>query len=328
MKLPLITLAALCIASPSCEKIKNLTEKAKSSVASEMAKKTGGTTESTSDPELQKLVDQTPEGAVFRKDLPFPNLVEVRITRREEVSGRFSEKSELGSQVNTLKGTITNVTKVARKGDRVSYTLLESSFTEPVIEGAGKKDKEPVVRQLEPPSTPFEFVKSGTTWKSAVPTDFRVASRAQTIGLFFDQLLVENTLAPRTLWFGKKRYKIGDELTVSQDFLPMLVTGNAKGQLKLVLESFDAVHGHPCGVFSVTGDFTRRQFPSFDGSVQNEEVTIESGKFWLSLLHPLILREETDVIQTSSSGGQGGLSSSGRVSAKVSEIREWKGTAK
>jgi hypothetical protein len=328
MKLPLLTLATLCLALPSCEKIKDLTDKAKSSVASEIAKKAGDSPESTADPELQKLVDQTPEGAVFRKDLPFPNLVEVKITRREEVSGRFTEKSELGSQVNTLKGTITNVTKVARKGDRVSYTLLESSFTEPVIEGAAKKAKEPVVRQLEPPSAPFEFAKSGSTWKSAVPTDFRIASRAQTIGPHFDQILIENTLAPRPLWFGKKRYKVGDELSVSQEFLPMLVTGNAKGQLKLVLESFDAVNGHPCGVFTVTGDFARRQFPHFDGSVTNEEVTIESGKFWLSLLYPLILREETEVILTSSSGGQGGLSSSGRSSAKVSVVREWKGTAK
>lgn len=328
MKPTLLTLAILCLASPSCDKIKDITDKAKSSLASELAKKAGGSKESAPDPELQKLVDQTPEGAIFRKDLPFPNSVEVKITRREEVSGRFSEKSELGSQVNTLKGTITNITKVQRKGDRVSYTLLESSFTEPVIENAGKEAKEPVVRQLEPPSAPFEFAKSGTAWKSAVPTDFRIASRAQTIGPHFDQLLVENALAPRPLWFGKKRYKAGDELAVSQEFLPMLVAGKAKGQLKLVLESFDAVNGHPCGVFSVSGDFARRQFPHFDGSLTNEEVTVESGKLWLSLLYPLILREETNVILTSTSGGQGGLSSSGRSSAKVSVIREWKGAAK
>lgn len=327
MKLPFLTLTVLCLVSPSCEKIKNLTNKAKSTVASEMAKKTGGTAETPADPALQKLVDQTPEGAIFRKDLPFPDPVEVKITRREQVSGRFTEKSELGSQVNTLKGTITNVTKVAKKGDKVSYTLLESIFTEPVTEGADDS-KKPVVKQLEPPSAPFEFVKSGSTWKSAFPTDFRIASRAQTIGPHFDQLLVENTLAPRALWFGKKRYKIGDQLTVSQEFLPMLVTGNSKGQLKLTLESFDAVNGHPCGVFAVAGDFSRKQFPHFDGSVTNEEVTIESGKLWLSLLYPLILREETNVILTSSSGGQGGLSSSGRSSAKVSVTREWKGTVK
>jgi hypothetical protein len=328
MKLPLLTLAALCLVSSSCDRIKNLTDKAKSSVASAFAKKVGGATASKPDPELQKLVDQTPEGTIFRKDLPFPNLVEVKITRREEVSGRFSEKSELGSRVNALKGTITNTTKVSRKGNKVSYTLLESTFTEPIIEDSGKQKKEPVVRQLEPPSAPFEFVKMGSTWKSAVATDFRIASRAQTIGPLFDQLLVENTLAPRPLWFGKKRYKIGDELAVSQEFLPMIISGNAKGQLKLKLESFDAVNGHPCGVFTVTGDFTRRQVPNFDGSLTNEEVTIDSGKLWLSLLHPLVLREETDEILTASSGGQGGLSSSGRFSAKISVIREWKGTSK
>ena len=195
-----------------------------------------------------------------------------------------------------------------------------------MIEGAEKK--EPEVRQIEPPSAPFEYVKSGSTWKSAIATDFRIASRAQAIGPVFDQLLVENTLAPRTLWFGKKRYKIGDQLVVSQENLPMLVTGNAEGQLKITLESFDAVHGHPCGVFSVVGDYSRKQFPDFDGSLTNSEVTIESGKLWLSLIHPLILREETNLIVTMSSGGQGGLSRSVRSSSKASVIREWKGTSK
>ncbi len=296
-------------------------------VASEVAKQAGDPAAAKPDPALQKLVDQTPEGVIFRKDLPFPDSVEVRTNRRAEVSGRFSEKSELGSKVNLLKGTVTTVTKVTRKGNNVSYTLLESVFTEPATKGAEGSEK-PVVRQLEPPSAPFDFVKSGSTWKSAVPTDFRVASRAQMIGPHFDQLLVEYALAPRALWFGKKRYKVGDQLEVSQEFLPMLVTGNSKGQLKLTLESFNAVSGHPCGVFAVSGDFSRKQFADFDGSLSNDEVTVESGKLWLSQLYPLILKEELDVILTSNSGGQGGLSSSGRSSAKVSVTREWQAVAK
>ena len=127
-----------------------------------------------------------------------------------------------------------------------------------------------------------------------LPGDFRIASRAQMIAPVFEDLLIEDGLAPRALWFGKKRYKVGDKLTVTDDFLPMLVGGKAKGNLKVTLESFDAVNGHPCGVFSVAGDFTRKQFPDFNGSITNEEVTIESGKLWLSLLYSLILREETD----------------------------------
>ncbi len=327
MKTSITTITAVCLALLSCEKVKNLAEKAKSTVASELAKKSGESADSKPDSALQKLVDQTPEGAIFRKDLPFPNRVTVKITQQSEVSGRFSQKSELGSQVDTLKGTISTTSKVERSGDTVSFTLVESIFTEPVLEGTDPK-KEPAAKVLEPPSAPFEFVKSGSVWKSAVSTDFRIASRAQTISPFFDQLLVENTLAPRKLWFGKKRHKIGDELSVTAEFLPMLITGKAEGQLKLKLESFEAVHGHPCGVFSVTGDFTRKQFPNFSGTVTNEDVTIESGKFWLSLLYPLILKEDLAIIRTESAGGQGGLSTSGRSRAKVSVIREWKAGAK
>lgn len=322
MKLHLITLGAFCLASASCDKIKNLADKAKSTLSSELAKKTGASIDIPADPELQKLVDQTPEGVVFRKDLPFPKQVDVKITRREEISGRFTEKSELGSQANTLKGTVTNVTQLSRNGDNVSYTLLESIFTEPVIEGADDS-KEPVVKQLAPPSDPFKFVKSGSTWKSAVATDFRMASRAQLISPFFDQLLMDNTLAPRELWFGKKRFKTGDELEVSNEFLPMLVSGNTKGRLKLVFESVESVKGHPCGVFAVSGNYSRKQFSDFNGVLTNEDVTIESGRLWLSLLYPMILREELAIIQTASSGGQGGLATTGRSSANLSVVREW-----
>lgn len=327
MKLIPISLAVLCLASLSCDKLKNIVSKTKSTLSSELAKKTGTSLESLPDPALQQLVDQTPEGAIFRKDLPFPKQVEVKITRRMEISGRFTEKSELGSQANILKGTVTNVTKLARAGDKVSYALLESIFTEPVIQGADDS-KEPVVKQLAPPSAPFGFVKSGSTWKSSVATDFRVASRAQLISPHFETLLIENTLAPRALWFGKNRYKIGAELAISSEFLPMLVSGNAKGHLKLVLESFEAVGGHPCGVFGITGDFSRKKFPDFDGVLTDEEVTIESGKVWLSLLYPIILREDLQIIQTSSTGGQGGLSTTGRSSGQLSVLREWKGGGK
>ncbi len=46
------------------------------------------------------------------------------------------------------------------------------------------------------------------------------------------------------------------------------------------------VDGHPCAAFSVTGDYSRNQFPDFEGVFTDEEVTIESGKLWLSLIHP------------------------------------------
>ncbi len=323
MKLHYFPIPLLCLAAISCDKAKNFAHHARSAVEGELAKHVGQSGDSKPDPELQKLVDQTPDGVIFRKDLPFPARVEVKTTRIEEFSGRRSERSELGNQVGVLKGTFTNVSKLERADDKVTYTLIQSTFTEPVIKGADDS-KKPVIKELFPPSKPMVFMKSGSSWKLAVNADFHTASLAKSITPVFDQLLVEGTVNPRPLWFAKKRLKIGDKITVSEKSLPMLVTGDAKGNLTLKLEAFESVKGHPCGVFSTTGSFKRNQFPDFDGSLTDEDVTVESGRLWLSLLHPLILKEETAVIQTISKGGQGGLTTRIQSSSKVSVIREWK----
>lgn len=325
MKLNVLTIVLLGLVSSSCDKAKDLANKAKSAVESQIAKKAGESGTSLSDPELQKLVDETPEGFVFRKDLPLPAKIEVRTTRIHELSGRFFEASAIASNVQMLKGTQTTVTKLERAGSQVRYTLEQSTFAEPVIEGA-EKDKPPVVRQLAPPSKPQVFDKSGATWKSEDSGSFRAAALSRQLGPVFESLLVENALAPRALWFGKRRFKIGDTLAVSAASLPMLVTGDAKGSLNLTFESVEAVKGHPCGVFAVTGHFSRKQFADFEGNFSDEEVAIQSGKLWLSLIYPLILREETDTIQSTKSGGGGGLAARGQGSVKVSVIREWKTT--
>lgn len=330
MKLSYFPIPFLCLAMLSCDKARNMADKAqnvadqaRSAVETEIAKQSGKSGDSQPDPELQKLVDQTPEGVIFRKDLPFPAKLEVNATRNEEFSGRRMQKSELGTEVGALNGTFTHVSKLERAGDTVTFTLVQSIFTEPANQGADDSEK-PVVRELSPPSNPSSFVKDGSSWKLAVNSDFRTASLAKSIIPVFDQLLVEGTASPRTLWFTKKRLKIGDEITVSEKTLPMIVTGNAKGNLKLKLEALESVKGHPCGVFSITGTFSRNQFPDFDGSLTDEDVTIDSGRIWLSLLHPVILKEEADVIQTTRKGGQGGLTTRVQSSAKVSVIREWK----
>ena len=325
MKSNILTIVLLGLASSSCDKAKDLANKAKSAVEGQIAKKAGESGTSLSDPALQKLVDETPEGFVFRKDLPFPGKIEVRTTRRHELSGRFVEASAIGSHAQIIKGTQTAVTKLERAGSQVRYTMEQFTFAEPVIEGADKS-KPPVVKELAPPSKPQVFRQSGATWKSEDSGNFHAAALSRQLAPVFDSLLVENTLAPRTLWFGKRRFKIGDKLTVAGDSLPMLVTGKAKGTLNLTFESIEAVKGHPCGVFAVTGNYSRKQFTDFDGNLTDEEVSIQSGKLWLSLIYPLILREETDTIQSTKSGGGGGLAARGQGSIKVSVIREWKTT--
>ncbi len=326
MKFRFLPIALLGLASFSCDKVKDVVTQARSAVEGQLAKNETKPAESTPDPELQKLVDQTPEGVIFRKDLPLPDKFEVKITRVQEISGRFMQTSAIENQASIVKGTQTLVTRFERSGEQVRYTMEQSTFADSVVQGADES-KKPLIKQLAPPSKARTFKKSGGVWKSDDGGDFRTAALAQLLGPVFDQLLVENALAFRPLWFGKKRFTIGDQLTVADQTLPMLATGNAKGSLTLTLVAIEPVKGHPCGVFSVTGSYNRKRIPDFEGVLTDEDVTIESGKLWLSLLYPLVLKEEADTIQTTHSGGQGNASRTGQGSVKLSVVREWKKTA-
>ena len=323
---PLVVLALV-----SCDQVKKLGGKASSAVKEQIASKTGvgetGAGGSTAvDAELQKLVDQTVEGAVFRKDLPFPTRLDVKTTRREQMSGRFYQSSAIGNKSEIVKGTRIAITHLEHAAGQVRYTLEQSSFSIPTPEnpeGATKAAGD-TLGQVASPAKPVTYRKSGKTWRSEDRDGFRAAVLSKQLTPVFDLLLIENALAPRTLWFAKRRLKIGDQVIVSGDSLPMLLAGDAKGSITAKLESFEPVEGHPCGVFSVTGDFSRKNFPDFEGNVTDEDITIQSGKIWLSLVYPVILKEELDTIQTFKSGGQGGLVARGQGTVKVSVTRAWK----
>ncbi len=323
MKLHYLPIPLLCLAAFSCEKAKNLANQARSMVEGELANHAGQAGDSKLDPELQKLVDQTPEGVLFRKDLPLPTKLDVTTTRRQEVSQRVVQSSAIENQTRAVKGTHTTVTRLERDGDQVRYSLLESSFTEPVNENTDDS-KKPAVTQLASASKPVVFHKAGSVWKADNSEGFRAVSLSKALSPVFEELLVENALAPRPLWCGKKRFKIGDQLAIPDNSLPMLVAGNAKGTLTLTLKSFEAVNGHPCGLFEITGNYDRQQAPDFEGVLTDGEVAIRSGKLWLSQIYPLILKEELDTIQSTHTGGQGNATTRSQGSVKVSVIREWK----
>ena len=83
MKLPFATLGLICLTSFSCQKVKDLADKVRSKISGEIAKQAGQSAGSEVDPALQKLVDQTAEGVIFRKDLPFPTTIHVKTSTRE-----------------------------------------------------------------------------------------------------------------------------------------------------------------------------------------------------------------------------------------------------
>ncbi|MES2439451.1 MAG: hypothetical protein V4584_10310 [Verrucomicrobiota bacterium] len=325
MKLRLLAITLLGLASFSCDKARSLANKARSAMESEIAKKSADSDKTKVDPALEKLVDRTPEGVVFRKDIPFPARLDVKVTRSHEINGRVFESSILGNTATTVKGTQTTVTHLERAADQVRYTLEGSTFSDPVVEGDKQDEKKkPVVRQLAPPSKPRIYKKTGSKWIAENSEGFRTAALAKELSPVFDLLLEENLLAPRRLWLGRHRIKIGTEIPVTGDMLSMLVTGKAHGSYILKFESTSGVNGHPCGVFSIKGDYSRKGFPDFEGNLTDEDVTVESGKIWLSLLYPIVLREEMDTIQTFRSGASGSPASRTQGTVRVSVIRDWK----
>jgi hypothetical protein len=321
-RLIILSLAVLGISS--CEKVKDIADKTSNAVKKEIAAKIGEGANKV-DPELEKLVDRTPEGVIFRKDLPFPKRLEVRTTQRAVLAGRFVQSSAIGSESTVVNGTEIRVTKLERAGDQIRYTLEQSSFSKPSEENPdGEKPAGNLLDQVAPAPKPWVLKKADGRWISDEQNGFRATSVVRQLAPVFDVLLEENGLSGRSLWFAKRRLKVGDELDVSTKSLPMLVSGDAKGSAKIKLESFESVEGHPCGVFSITGDYRRSGFPNFEGNLTDEDVTIETGKIWLSLIYPLILKEDFEIIQTIHSGQRGGFDVRGQGTVKMSVTRAWK----
>lgn len=321
--IPILPLLAFSLVA--CDKAKNLVDQTKSTVKDQIIAKAGGDKSAKADDEFQKLVDQTPEGVIFRKDLPFPSELDVKITRRRDLSVRLTQTSAIEKRVDVIKGEHISISELGRSDNQVSYALKEIAFQIPSTDPKKEPQKVADPFTQTPPSTkPVTFVKSGKAWKISERADFHSAVLAAQVAPVLDELLIESALAPRALWFAKHRIKIGHEFDVTGDALSMLLSGNAKGSLHLKFESIDAVHGQPCGVFSVTGEYTRKDFPDFSGNLTDEEVSIQSGKLWLSLIHPVILKEELDTIQTFKSGGNGGLAGRAQGNIKLTVTREWK----
>lgn len=322
---PALAALTLVLTLNSCEKAKQLAEKASSAVKEKVAAPSA-TSSTPPDPELQKLVDQSPDGAIFQASLPFPSRLEVKTTTRQEISARITQSSAIEQRADRVTGTRTSVFKLERAQNYVRYTPEPPIFTIPTPDSSKEPPKtisDPLQTSTQKPR-PVTFEKSGNSWKPVEKGNFHTIVLAEKLAPIFDDLLIENSLAPRPQWFAKRRIKPGDQIPVDANSLPMLLSGGAKGHLTLTLESFDAVDGHPCGVFSITGDYSRKKFPDFDGNLIDQEVTIQSGKIWLSLIHPIILREELNTIQSFQSSPGSGPSIHGQGSFKTSVQRTWK----
>ncbi len=112
------------------------------------------------------------------------------------------------------------------------------------------------------------------------------------------ETLVANGLLPRPRWFGTKPMKIGDTTNLANESLVLAFDDTKKGSLEMVFKGMEGVHGHPCGVFEVEGAIIPDEVENAKGQTVVSEITIEKGRIWFSLLHPVVLRMDLDTIRS------------------------------
>jgi len=323
---PLILL--LCTAAASCDKIKDLAAQAQKKTQEKMEKvtKTAPSTAkpvSTADMKLQAMVDQTTEGVVFRKDLPFPTKLEVSVIEKQTYKNALTfSSSELGRQSTRTEGVLTTDFSTKRMGNQLTITLGKKVITR----NNPEKPDEPITEVVQDGKAgkSIRLNLNGKNWQPETGADFHSRVWADQIRGHADELLIDAGVIPRSLWFGKKRLKIGDTVPLPQQNLPVLFHAHGTGQVTLVLLSIETINGHPCGVFSISGNYSSKNYQNVQGDKEDMEMTILSGKVWLSLLYPLVIQQELDTITTTSSSSDGGVSS--RVQGNISYFREvaWK----
>ncbi|MBK1881500.1 hypothetical protein JIN85_03675 [Luteolibacter pohnpeiensis] len=313
-------LAWMLLSAASCDRAKDLATKVKSLAeltAAESRKLTD-----TPDPDLQKLVDQNSSGTLFRKDLPFPHDLTVQVTTSSSSEGsRVLVRNELGPQSSVRSGTETLVDRFRISGEFVRLSLETAQFEENV-----DPDDEGTVTKIT--TNPLagrsvDLRRDGDKWVVAASKSVIAKEWAEGLLPDLDAMLKDNGAKPRGYWFGSRRFKVGDVVPLSGESMAILFGDKCSGSVTLKLEAFESTEGHPCGMFSIHGDYKRRGYVRPDGETFDQDVVIEGGKVWLSLLYPVVMREEMQTIETRIRETTGGTTSRSQGAFNTTIVRKW-----
>jgi len=330
MRLPWLPLL-FCACLVSCDKVKQAVADAKSKVSGSDSSKSGKPQDKSSpggpiDKELEAQIDRTDEGVRFRKDLPFPPKLTVREKTRVEGHGlRVTQQSALGKEATTKDGTDETVHVWKREGDRLTLTIERQAFIPVALPAKGKEAPvQPAAVESESNGLSASFRLAGGKWKSeGGHGDFKRAVWLQEVEPAIGSMASDAGAMPSGFWFGKPRFKEGAAVPLTGDGLKLLFRDAQSGKLDLVFEGVDGIGGQPCGRFSVRGTCTQKSLLREDGKRASYEYTIDSGKVWLSLLHPVVLRKEIDAVLTMT-GDDGGTSVRMQGPVKLTSTVEWK----
>ncbi|MEM9236062.1 MAG: hypothetical protein AAGB14_04735 [Verrucomicrobiota bacterium] len=323
-----LCLLAALLALGGCEDAKELLGKAKpaSSGAGRPDVAPGGDL----DPMLDKQVLRDGDGVVFRRDLPFPTRLEVRMKLSVDYENvRLVEVSALGKTTDTYNHE-TETEIWCQKNPGIFDFKLEKAARRVVVEGeeatAAVTD---LGRGAALEGQQLRFALSSSGWRSrhdSGAVDFKKAVWADSLEGKVPQLMVETGAHPRAQWFSSSRiWRPGDQITLTGNALKILDPYDVSGKVTLKFEGVEAVSGHPCGVFAVEGDIRIDNQLQPDGSHHDCDIAVTSGKIWASLLYPVVLREEYETVQTlvMREGKKGGPEKRMQGAIVVEKARSW-----
>ncbi|MEK7949070.1 hypothetical protein [Luteolibacter soli] len=333
MKCLVFVLPLLALGLTSCDKAKKAVEAARDKIEgakdSSLPKPPGGDVAST----FVAQVDTAAEGVRFRRDLPFPTDIEVRVTQRTTFHNtRRITTSALGTEKVSVDGAFELIGLFERSGTNLSVTVEKAGK---VVDSKEAVEKAKASAQGDPAAEPsqmvgarVEFEQTRDGWqlparKGAVAFNRKLLEQDLLPNL--SGMLVQYGLVPRKQWFSSsKRWIAGDKLVLEGDSLALLFENGASGKVTLTYEVSEALDGHPCGRFGVQGDVSIKNETSLDGSNETGELTIQSGKIWCSLLHPLVLREEYQTVRTVTQGQGNGPKQKIQGAIDQLRVRQWK----
>lgn len=281
------------------------------------------------DPAFKAQVLQSGDGVVFRRDLPFPTRLEVRMKLSVDYDNvRLVEVSALGKRTDTHNHkTETEVWCTKQPGvfnlklEKAARRVLAEDEEETVSTDLGRG------ATLEGQQLRFSLSEGG--WRSrhdSGAVDFKKAVWADSLEGKVSHLMVDIGAHPRAQWFSASRsYKAGDEITLAAGALKALDPYDVSGKVNLKFEGVEAIAGHPCGVFAVSGDIRIDNQLQVDGSHHDCDIAVTSGKIWASLLYPVLLREQYETVQTLvvREGKKGGPETRMQGGIKIEKARSW-----
>jgi hypothetical protein len=276
-------------------------------------------------PEMASQVDSAADGVRFRRDLPFPTQLGVKVTEtRSYLNARVTRTSALGRESATITMDWETVALLDRRAQHVGVAIERSGEIVRPTEGEEKPDAG--VERATGGSLPrIGFEQGPSGWrlvKKQGPVEFQTKIREQILLPAMGDLVSRHGLGPRPQWFSaSRRWAAGDRLVLEGDSLQVIFPPKSTGKVTLIYEVAEPIDGHPCGRFSVSGEVSLKSEVRLSGQSVDQDATIRSGKIWCSLLYPLVLREEYDSVVTEVEGSGSGPKS--RFQGNVKFLNAW-----